>query len=195
MGILARVKRRWRIVRYLAEEANQAEQYFPYAALTGIGNNAVWWAAVEHQLDLLVFWHAFTRFGEAREEHPRALTNKLRYLKTMEQDQTIGEDDRAEIKRLRLAIADISERRHDFTHSFMNIVEPTADWPFARLRYEGKNVRLERKTYNIGQLAALTTEIQSLVTDFSPLVERLALPWLKSNANLFTNSAGPKLRW
>lgn len=188
MGILDRLKRRWRIVRHFARETKEVEQAFPHAALMGIGFNAVWWAAIEHQLDLLIFWHSYTRLGDERKDHPRMLSNKLDYLKTMERDETISDDDRAEIRRLRLAMADTSERRHDFTHSFMDIAEPNADWPFSRLRYEGKNLRVVKRVYDIEQLAGLSAEIQALVAEFSPLVERLALPWLNSNANLFTNS-------
>lgn len=194
MGFLARMKRRWHTVRHIANEANQIEQHFPYAALTGIGFNAVWWAAIEHQLDMLVFWHSYTRLGDERDEHPRSLSNKLRYMKSIERDKSIVDADRVEIRRLRLQIAEIAERRHDFTHSFMDIADPTADWPFSRFRYEGKDIRLVRRTYDIEQLSALSADIHALVGDFSPLVERLALPWLKINASLFTNSSMEKPR-
>lgn len=194
MGFLAKLKRRWRILQHIAEETKSAEQHFPYAALTGIGFNAVWWAAIEHEIDLLVFWHACTRLGESRNDHPRALVNKLRYMKTMERDETLSDEDRVEVRRLRLRLADVSKRRHDFTHSFMDIANPTADWPFSRFRYEGKNLRLVKKTYDIGQLAALTEEIRQLVGEVSPFLERLALPWMNNNRNLFASSSAEKPR-
>lgn len=174
MGFLANLKRRWRIVQHIAEETKSTEQIIPFAALAGIGFNAVWWAAVEHQIDLLIFWHSYTRLGEDRAEHPRALTNKLRYMKEMEGDETLSEGDRVDIRRLRLKMAKLSERRHDFTHSFMDIADPRMDWPFSRIRYEGKNLRVEKKVYDIEQLVALSEEIRQLVSDVSPMLDRLS---------------------
>lgn len=194
MGFLANLKRRWRIVQHIAEETKSTEQVVPFAALAGIGFNAVWWAAIEQQIDLLAFWHAYTRFGDDRAEHPRALINKLRYMKSMETDDTLMEDDRALIRRLRLNIADMSERRHDFTHSFMDIAGNHGDWPFTRLRYEGKNLRVVKRTYDLEKLADLTEEIRQLIDEIAPFTERLVLPWLSANQSLFVNSTAENAR-
>ena len=189
MKFLSRIKHRWHIMKRLLEETNQTEAYYPYAALTGIGQNAVWWAATEHQLDLIVFWHAFTRLGDERPEHPRALARKLRYLKEIESDITLTQEAKLQIRDIRLSMAELSEKRHDFTHSFMDIADPRTDWKFARLRYERKNIRLERKVYDIEQLAELTREITKLFGKIADWSRPEVQPWLKSNRSLIINSS------
>jgi len=192
-ALIARFRLRYQIFQKLLKEGNEIEQALPHTALIGIGFNAVWWAAVEHQIDLLIFWHTSSRHGEERDEHPRALVRKLRYLKNIETDEEIDSSDQEAIRGIRLKMAELSDIRHDFTHSFMSIGVPEADWPFTRLRYEGKNIRVEKKAYDLTQLSRLTDEIRQTVSDVSPLVERLALPWLKTNENLLVNSKAEKL--
>lgn len=146
MNYLQRWRRRYRILRAMAEDAREIEANFPFVVHAGIGINVVHWGYVEHQLDLLIAWHIDTRIEpESRSEHPRAISRKLRYLKEMEKDETIAEYDRAKLRKIRLIAADISKRRHDFTHSFMDIPETLADWKFIRFEYEGVNIKAVEK--------------------------------------------------
>lgn len=187
--ILSRFKRRYQIFKAILQQGNRVEQIFPDAALLGIGFNTVWWAALEHQLDLFIYWHSITRMGDNRPDHPRALVKKLDYIKTqVERDETLSADDRAFLRKLRLELAGISQERHDFTHSFMPINDPRDDWQFVRLRYEGKNVRAMRSTYNIEGLQALSQRIVEKVHQVSPFVQRHCEDWLKANRNLLMSS-------
>lgn len=166
----------------------------PIQAFIGIGRNAVLWATIEHMLDLLIFWHAFTRYGDDRDEHPRNLSRKLEYLRLkMERDETLS-DDKAELRATRLSLAEMSERRHDYTHSLAKIDSSAASWDFSRLIYEGKHIRASTKEYGVADVQQLTRDIGAEITRFAPLVQRLCGDWVKSNRSLFTSSSGEQPR-
>lgn len=189
MGIISRLKRRYIIFTKLIEQGNEIETYFSMAAHAGIGLNVVHWGYVEHMLDMLIIWHNHTTNSPTLQPHPRALTRKLDYLKLIEKDVSLSEKDRSSIREIRLVVSEISERRHDFTHSFMDIEHTHTSWKFNRFQYDGPEVRLIRKTYDLDKLAALTEEIRVLVGKISPITEALALEWMKRNVHLFADSA------
>ena len=90
MNFFRRWRRRYRILKAMAEDARVIEANFPFVVHAGIGVNVVHWGYVEHQLDLLIAWHVDTRIEpEIRPDHPRAFSRKLRYLKEIEKDETI----------------------------------------------------------------------------------------------------------
>lgn len=187
--LIARLRRRYAIFKALLERGNEIERDFPQAALIGIGFNAVWWAAIEHQLDFFIFWHANTHEGDNRADHPRALSAKLDYLKKkVERDDTFPDESKKILRELRLELAEIAQRRHDFTHSFMPIDDPRSDWKFTRLRYEGKNLRAVHKIYGIEDLQRLSNDIVEKVHQVSPFVQAHCDEWLIANRSLFTNS-------
>ena len=179
--LIARLKRRWIIMKALAGEASQIEQAMPYAHLVGIGFNTVWWAAIEHQLDILVHWHAVTRLGDDRKDHPRALTNKLDYLKKVEKDLSLGEAERSLVRSIRLRLTEMAELRHDFTHSFAPIGNPHDPWSATRFRYDGKNLQAITKKFQIEDIQLLTNDIAAEIGRISPLVQRLCEDWLIAN--------------
>ena len=171
------------------------DRRFPDAALIGIGFNTIWWAVIEQHIDLLVFWHSCTRHGDNRNEHPRSLVNKLRYLKTMEKDETLTAEDRAKVRAIRLRTAELSEMRHDFTHGYLgNIENPVLDWDFTRIRYEGKDLRLVQKQYAIEDLVELTNGITQLLATVSPFVKGLCLEWMNANKSRFASSSAENAR-
>ena len=194
-ALLARFRRRYTIFKAILERGNQIERDYPHAALIGIGANAINWASIEHALDLFIFWHAVTRYGDGRSDHPRALSRKLDYLKkNVEKDTSLPEDDRVTVRNIRLSMAELAELRHDYTHSFTSILDPTANWDFVRLRYEGKNIVPVRKVYSIEDLSDLGRKIASEHHRVAPFVKKHCQDWMIANRNLFMSSSTEKER-
>jgi len=191
-ALIARLRRRYWIFKELLERGNEIEQGFPQAHLIGIGFNTIYWAAIEHQLDILIHWHAVTRLGDNRKDHPRSLVNKLDYLKKIEKDQALESDNRALLREIRLSLANMSEARHDFTHSFSPIGDPRASWSAIRFRYEGKNLKAVQKRFQIEDIQSLTQDITREIGRLSPLVQTLCQDWMIANRSRFMSSSTEK---
>jgi hypothetical protein len=135
-----------------------------------LGNVVISWAGIERMLDELIAW--YQHHGTNLEtEHPRALSRKLAYLKTMERDGRFNEEIRAFLRRTRIETNRLGDERHELIHGLVHRLNRTGNiWQSQRIVTDGAYARIVHRIYNDGDLNLVQAEISALAHDMSPKI-------------------------
>jgi hypothetical protein len=135
-----------------------------------IGQTTIVWAGVERMLDELIAWyqHSVTNL-EMR--HPKNLADKLKYLKTMQQDDRLTSGMRAFLRDARIRGKALGNRRHDLIHGLMHRRSVRGDvWQSQRVIYDGPLARLTATAYSNEDFGKLLTDATQYASFLSPRV-------------------------
>ena len=144
---------------------------YTQAILMAVGNMTITWAGVERLLDELIAWyqHGFTDLSK---EHPRSLSNKLKYLRLMQCDKRFPDEFREFLRMTRIEAKRIGDSRHELIHGMLHKRGGPSElkWRTQRVIYDGPNARILNTNYNDADLQRISREISDFSHQLSPKV-------------------------
>jgi hypothetical protein len=153
------------------ERTRRAEIRWQYrqTILVGVGNLTITWAGVERMLDqLIAHWqHLATDLSK---EHPRSLSKKLEYLKTMQKDERLNEPVREFLRATRIIAKKLGNDRHDLIHGLLHNVGTSTNWRTQRIVYDGPYARIQHRHYSNDDLQHIIRTISDFANFLSPRI-------------------------
>lgn len=178
MNTFQKLARRVPFLRYcilqhrIKERQKHQEAQWEYyrSTMVMVGQITVHWAGVERLLDELIAWYQ-QNLTDLQREHPRSLSNKLKYLRLMQCDERLTHETRDWLRQTRIEVKRLGNERHEIIHGMLwHKGRFSLEWSTQRIIYDGPNARLAHRTYHNNDLLSLSGEISTLTGDMAPKV-------------------------
>lgn len=115
------------------------------STLSLVGTLTITWAGVERILDELIAWYQ-RHNTDFEAEHPRSLSNKLKYLRLIQRDTRFSPETQAFLRQIRIEAKRLGDARHDIIHGLLHR-RPWhgGGWYTQRVIYEGPFITFKDK--------------------------------------------------
>lgn len=164
---------RYCIVQHLRKvRQERAESYRRYegSVMTLIGTMTVAWAGIERMLDEVIATHQ-QQYTGLSERHPRELSRKLAYLKTMQNDVWNYKWGTREFFRVvRIEAKRLGSERHDIIHGIMRRSSGKLTWQCHRVVYDGPNASAVSRDFSNDELVQVLKDMRALTNLMTPRI-------------------------
>ncbi len=130
------------------------------SVLSLVGMMTIQWAGVERLLDELIA-HYQHHYTDLSQEHPRSLSNKLKYLRAMQRNEKLPEKMREFLRETRITAKRLGDDRHDIIHGLLHRMPGASSikWRTQRILYRGPLAQPTQREYHSNELTDLAAEI------------------------------------
>lgn len=134
-----------------------------------VANMTISWAIVERMFDELIasYQHIATKL---QHEHPRGLSNKLKYLRLMQCDQRLTEPVREWLRLTRIEARRLGNKRHEVIHGLVWRMPNGGKWQTQRVVYDGPLARVRLTLFTLDEMEKTIADISTLLADIAPKV-------------------------
>lgn len=138
--------------------------------LMTVGNVTLGWAGVERILDELIAYYQH-RFTDLSAEHPRSLSNKLKYLRVIQKDERFTPGTREFMRNARIRAKQLGDERHNVIHALLTRLDGEASrWNAQRVAYDGPFARLQHREFAMTELENISLQISEFARYLAPKV-------------------------
>jgi hypothetical protein len=138
--------------------------------LMTVGNVTLGWAGVERIIDELIAYYQH-RYTDLSAQHPRNLSDKLKYLRRLQSDLRLTSETRDFVHKLRVEAKRLGNERHEIIHALLTRVDGNvARWGAQRVEYDGAVARLKHREFALADLENISVQISEFGQQLAPRV-------------------------